>query len=1015
MKTNCAKVIFTLLLLLSFVMPGSAAALPADVELPTDNPTYVIEIPLADITEAVEPAAPPTSEVSVEARCNKAVYIDEQNPTTNRNSGAQRAHLRVGIGPEFGGEMWTLLSFHPIKRSQGGPLPDDAEVTRARIKLYKESGPSGAIRLWGPQEDFNENSVNWNTKPRLYSTLGGNMNAPSTNGWCYGDLAGFIIVDALRYNHAARVVLRPTWTNIGKSISFHSNEHPSLAPKLVVYYKSAAAPPASTPAPAPAPTPPTPTDTTPCTRGYTVTPTNPRPGQQITITARATDNQAMYYLTIMRGSIELARRDATAGQRELTVSFTETAQLPSMSYQIFADDLSPSASPVSRMVTVPVTGSGTAPTVTVTAEWLSVERVIPDKYRLVKNDRQQVLITAEASDPDGIRDLHIFINGIDHPFTFDSHPTSVSRTVGWENIEPSRTRFYYYAQARDREGQTTTGEGGDYQIAQPQDIRMIWSCAPSFDNFGLDDLGLDITWNRMRQIFSDAECWSVESWGWRDVSAENYWDDHVRGSAGGGLCYGFATLATEIYNGRISPSALEMPLNTWQLGKNNSYTREWIEARQAGQYGEEVQIPWYNRGTIGAQGTLHRTEGDLERDKPGIVCISEGDSGHAVTPWMVRYMADSTARIYAYDSNYVGGIHNANADINNFNHYPYIVIDGRNWSYQFNSTTVWDDDINYSHYEEACGDMGESVTDLRLGPDAPYLSDHDIPNSTDWYIAWVTPGADVYFEDEEGNVTGMYKGQLRKEIPGSRAVIPLMGGAFTDHEMYIMPKGKRLSIHAEGTSDGEYNLNLMGENTLYSVKKKKIRKGVEDLLGFEPWKGSLGYRFRIQPGVADDNFMVIVAASFEGLVQALGRESIDREYIMEDVAATENSDFAVYVEEGGDTFVVESYSDDIQFDAVTRSTESANTLDPNTDHGYIPASVQEDVTVERGRRAEITPENWATGEQRGKLHTLNKRAKGAGAGFPLIPVIIGFAVLAAVGATIGILFSKGILGKKTKA
>lgn len=1012
MKSNCVKVIFLLLLLSSVVLPGTTAALPASSEPQLDHSIQVVEIPLTYTLENTEPAAPPTSEVSVEARCNKAVYVDEQNPTTNMNSGAQKAYLRVGIGPEFGGEMWTLLSFHPIKRAQGGPLPDDAEVTRAQIKLYKESGPSGVIRLWGPQEDFNESSVNWNTKPRLYNTLGGNMSAPSANGWCYGDLADFIISDALSGNHAARVVLRPTWTTINKSISFHSNEHPSLAPKLVIYYKVAAAQPGSTPAPAPPA--PSPSDTTPCTLSYTVNPTNPRPGQRITITARATDNQAMYYLAIMRGSTELARRDASAGQRELEVSYSETAQLPSMSYQIFADDLSPSASPVSRTVTVPVTGSGTAPTVTVTTTWLDVERVIPEKYRLIKNDGQRVQVTAEASDPDGIRDLHIFINGVDHPFTFGSHPTSVSRTVEWVNNQPAKTRFYYYAQARDREGQTTTAQGGDYQIAQPQDIKMIWSCAPSFHNFGLDGLGLDITWTRMRQIFSDAECWYAESWGWRDVSAENYWEDYVRGSAGGGLCYGFATLAIEIYNGRISPSSLEMLLNTWQLGRNNSYTREWIEARQAGQYGEEVQIPWYNRGTIGAQGTLHRAENDLERDKPGIVCISEGDSGHAVAAWMVRYMPDGTARIYVYDSNYVNGIHNANADINNFNHYPYIFIDGSDWSYQFNSTSVWNDEINYSHYEEACGDMGESVTDPRLGPDAPYLSDHDIPNSTDWYIAWVTPGADVYFEDEEGNITGMYKGHLRKEIPGSRAVIPLMGGAFTDHELYIVPKGKKLSIRAEGTVDGEYNLNLMGENTLYSIKKKKIRKGVEDLLGFEPWKGSLGYRLRIQPGVADDNFMLIVAASFDSLVEALGRESTDREYIMEDVSATEDSDFAVYVEEGGDTFVIDNYGDDIQFDAVTRSTESANTVDPNTDPGYIPSSVQEDITLEQGRRAEITPDSWATGEQKGKLHTLKKRAQGEGGGFPIIPVIIGVVVLAAVGAAVGILFGKGILGKKKK-
>ena len=665
----------------------------------------------------------------------------------------------MGTSPEFGYKLWILLSFSPIKQAQGGPLPDDAEITRARIKMYKESGAAGAVKIHSVSDDFNEGTVNWNTKPSMSGGALGSTSVPSANGWCYFDLPASAITAFTNHNNPARLALKPDWTDASKSISFHSDEHTDFCPVLVIYYKGTAPPGA---APAPEPTPPTPSasDTTPCTLTYTVSPTNPRPGQQVTITAQANDDQAMYYLTIMRGSSELARRDATSGQRELEASFTETAQLPSMSYQLFADDLGP-ASPVGRTITVPVTGSGTAPTVTVTAEWLNVERVIPDRYRLIKNDGQQVQITAEASDPDGIRNLHIFINGIDHPFNYTDE-TSVSETVGWENIEPSRTRFYYYAQAQDREGQTTTGEGDDYHIAQPQDIRMIWDCAPSFDNFGLDDLGLDITWTRMRQIYSDAECWSVESWGWRDVSAESYWNDYVRDSGGGGLCYGFATLAAEIYHGRISPSDLEMPLLTYQLDENNSYTREWIEARQAGQWSEEVQIPFYNRGTIGAGGTLHQTEADLEAEDPGIVCIREGEGGHAVTPWMVRYMTDGTQRIYVYDSNYVSGIRDANADINTFGDYPYIVIDGGAWSYNFTATEVWNDEINYSHYNEACGDLGESVTDLVLGPDAPYLSDHDIPNSTDWYVAWVTPGADAYFEDEEGNVTGMYKGQLKE-------------------------------------------------------------------------------------------------------------------------------------------------------------------------------------------------------------------------------------------------------------
>ena len=1021
MKVRYTKVIFGLILLLSFAVPNSAAGMPADVELTPDSTQY-IEIPLTALTD-VDHLAPPATEVSAQIGCNKAVFVDEQNPATNMNGGANRAYLRVGIGPEFGGELWTLLSFSPVKQSQGGPLPNDAEITRAQIKIYKESGVSGTVRVHTIGDDFDENSVNWNNKPHTAASSSASASVPATNGWCNFDIPAATVSDFVRFNHPVRLALRPSWTNIGKSCAFYSNEHPSLAPKLVIYYKGAAAPPGSTPVVPPTPPAPSSSDTSPCTITYTITPTHPSPGQQVTITATATDDQAMYYLTIMRGSLELARRDATSGQRQLQVSYTETASLPSVSYQIFADDLGP-ASPVSRMVTVPVTGSGTAPTVTVTAEWLDVERVIPEEFRLIKNDGQRVRITAEASDPDGIRDLHIFINGIDNPFTYTGQPTSVSESVFWQNNQPTRTRFYYYAQARDREGQTTTGEGGDYRINQPQDIRLIWHEASGDQNFGLSDIPYQLPWERMCQIFGDGECWYDEGWGWRDSSAERYYDDHIKGAGGGGQCFGFATMAAELYHGRIAASELdEVTGGAWELDYSegtfpgSGSTGAWIQARQAGQYGEEVAIPRYDRGNMGGSQTLSWVENDLEADDPGVLCIREGDGGHAVTPWMVRYMPDGTQRIYIYDCNKVSGIHNANADINNFGNYPYIVVDGSSWSYQWNATTVWNDEIYYFTYVEACGDMDQAVTDPPIATQpgysyrTPYLTDHDIPNSTDWYVAWVTPGANVYAEDEEGNVTGIYKGQLKEEIPGSMAVIPLMDGLFTEHEMYIFPKGKKLSIHAEGVDDGEYNLNLRGESTLYSITKKKTRKGVEDLFGFEPWGGSLGYRLEVQPGVEDDNFMVMVAVSFEGLVAALNSDSIDREYVMDEVSATDESDFSIFVEEGGDAFVVESYGDDIQFDAVTRSTESADVLDPNTDPGYIPASVEEDVTVEQGRRAEITPETWSSSEEKAPLHTLNKRATGKGGNFPLVPVIIGIVVVAAIGTAAVFLIKKGKAGK----
>ena len=74
-------------------------------------------------------AAPPPTEYEVEIACQKAVYIDEQNPSTNNNGSLQGDYLRVGTGPEFCGDQWALLDIGPITESDGGPLPDDADVT----------------------------------------------------------------------------------------------------------------------------------------------------------------------------------------------------------------------------------------------------------------------------------------------------------------------------------------------------------------------------------------------------------------------------------------------------------------------------------------------------------------------------------------------------------------------------------------------------------------------------------------------------------------------------------------------------------------------------------------------------------------------------------------------------------------------------------------------------------------------------------------------------------------------
>jgi hypothetical protein len=245
------------------------------------------------------------------------------------------------------------------------------------------------------------------------------------------------------------------------------------------------------------------------------------------------------------------------------------------------------------------------------------------------------------------------------------------------------------------------------------------------------------------------------------------------------------------------------------------------------------------------------------------------------------------------------------------------------------------------------------------------------------------------------------------------AVIIPMGSPFSEHESYILPMDKKLSIHAVGQQEGEYNLSLIGNNSLFSIQKKRILPGSEDELSISPAELlAIGHVFRVQPDTPDDNFRVMIAISFAGLVTALDSEEVEREYGMEEVSASEDSDFAVHVEEGGGTLVIDNYGDGIEFDTTMRSTESADSIDPNEELPYIPSSTEEDITLNRGQRLEATPDDWATADEKGSLHTLKKKAEGGGGNvIPFIPIVIGVVVVVAIAGGVVYFIRKGAIGK----
>ena len=905
------------------------------------------------------PAKPPKVPVLgpdpyVSVYSDSAVYVSEAMPGANYNT-YDKNYLRVGLD-EFDYRYESLIRFGNIRHSDGGPLPEDAEITGASLRLYKDSSISASVNVYRLDGSFNENSVTWNTKPAMNAEILASKDLSASSGWYSINIPVSTVegwADSAGLNYGIAVV--PDWTG-SKDISFRSDDFSSSRPVLVISYTGSEATPRLSPTPLPE-------DNTPCRVTYTVEPSNPDPGDLVTITVTATDNQALSYVSIMRGLTVLATENASAyGERELEVSYTETASLPGMGYTIIADDIG-DAPGYRNDITVPVAGSGSGPEVDISIEWLDVESVVPERYRLIEGDGQTVRITATASDPDGIDMLTISLNGRYHDFTY-SDETSVSETLTWVNNDTARSTFSYYASAKDKEALYSSTDAVYYDIAGLEDIRLMWSSAPGFSNYRTDRL----SWTRMVQVFGKNECWWVESWGWKNPKALTLYHASFKSVAAGGSCFGFSTLCNELYKGRIAASEIEYPRSAYQMDRNNSYTKEYIEARQAAQLGREIIMgrinQYFESDDSDVQvGILANIERNLESDNPGVLSIREDGRGHAIVPWMTRNMSDGTSRVYVYDCNKVNGIHNASGDIANSSHYPYVEMSPSNWSYAFNSSDIWNDNLSYFTYGQA---IGNASTLNRLGSasDAPYITDQTIPTLVDAIVAVFSGDADLYFEDEKGRITGIKDGKLREEIPGSMPVFPMTGGKFTDHEMYILPSGGKLTANVSGKGKDEYNLGLIDNSRTYSIEDKLITEGSKDKLDIEPDSDAEGHKLGFTSGAEDSDFTIRLAAELPGKVKKLKTDFIGREYILEKVNAGKGEKLSVHIEKGGDSIAAGSKTGGVSFDAKTRSTESADNAD--LDKGKMPESVLSGILLDKDETVSIAPHDWSSGKD-GKL------------------------------------------------
>jgi hypothetical protein len=558
---------------------------------------------------------------------------------------------------------------------------------------------------------------------------------------------------------------------------------------------------------------------------------------------------------------------------------------------------------------------------------------------------------------------------------------------------------------------------------------MFSTSAIGFHNEGTGQL----SWGRFVQTFGYGECYYAPHWA--SWYALIWYHAGFKDVADGGQCFGMSTMATELYQSRIIANDIQSSATgAAYLTRDATFTKQYIEARQGGQIGEEVLFPRIHFAFESTSEKLAELEADLERNVPGVISIKEGDKGHAVVPWMTRHMPDGTVRIYIYDCNRVemdeddpDGTYGIvpiimrerdtgypSYDFNNRWQLPYIEIAGGDYSYIWSSTSTWNDEWGYFTYEEACGDMGQTnqLCDTRF---CPNVTDHDIPSISDFLFCPMAGAGDVYIEDDEGNVTGIHNGEIKEEIPGSMAIRPMLGGPFTDHELYLLPKDRRLKINVVGQEEGEYTLGLLGNATVFGVDKKDIKIGKTDEISIVPDDTTIGHKYRMRFGTGDSDFLLALASMFEGRTEATDSDFIEREGVMDECSADEGCDFSVAMEEGGDTLIIDNYGEeDIEFDLSMRSTESLDEVDSVDDLDYVPGSTEDDITLGGGRRLEATPDDWTTTDEHGSLHTLKKKAEGGGdTAIPFIPIVIGVVVVVVLGAVGVFLYNKGVFGKSS--
>jgi hypothetical protein len=880
-------------------------------------------------------------------------YVSEQMPDTTYGISMtlEAGYYRIGEMELY--HSCILLKFDLSL------LPSDTVLVDAYLYLYLTDGGGRTLELMRLDEAWDHRYASWNNQPApAYPLPSENLTwvvtaTPSQQGRAITSMVQGWMDESYPNNG---LTVRPyEWNTEGLTdpCTFYSQEGASVEPdedikvlkmpKLRVQYIS------SEPVPQPDPPDPPPwiDDTVPPAIAMMITPAEPiRPTDTVTVTVLATDDKCLDSVLLYVDWVAVANVLVPYSDLDnvsIEVEYSATMSLGAHHIQVMVTDRMSHLVGEYERIWV---GSNTPPAVSVNC---TPSVMLPE-------DNSVIEVTVRATDEEGIKSVVVGLErGIYDPVLYPDHsesvtfappyPTSYEWTVTFRNkLVPNMmldrlnaSSVLCGARVMDAEMLSATATE-PIELVRPYQ----WDYGIPYENPGADNLG----WQRMEDAFGHGELWGPGSLEWWHTAVARFWKPIYSMMARNGECFGMSMYSLwHYYNDIPVPDSLTEhvgdelppPLPGYEEFR---YAKRTIEMYQGAQISQELLSRYIGQvwDELRASraispflaGPFQRMLEDLEDGKPGILYTAEYrglDEGltemvgaHAVVPYFAREVSDGVWHVYVYDSNRYEASTTYFSDVDNFEHYPYVVIseDGFEWHQLVDrdavprETEFWNDFIWYVSYEDAVRD------------------DYDLMDG--WLVAAtiiITIVVAVTVLAIAAPVLITVQGLL--PIP-----LPLPMGETAPMQSIAIPAGEDFALNFTGQEESEYNWVLASGYSNYGIQNRSCGDGSVDVLMMEMGEDRLDYGLRFKGDLPDDDYMM-------GMMHRVGEEY--REYSLLNVSTSGNSDFATHATADGDSFVLANRGDA----AVTASVLLRSSREVG--------EARQEITVDPGEKVTITA-NW---------------------------------------------------------